>query len=105
MRRGIRTLVVTVVCGAGLAAGTTASADTEAKAAGAVLVFQHELTSTTRYVNPQGCTKLPVAGHLLVNTTDKDVKLYADPLCLTYRMVVPPGYGAHIPPVTGSFSV
>lgn len=105
MGRGIRTLVVAVVCGAGLAAGTTANADTGARATGAVLVFQHELTATTRYEDPQGCTKLPVASHLLVNTTDKDVKLYADPLCLTYSMVVPPGYGSHIPPVTGTFSV
>lgn len=105
MCRGIRTLVVAVVCGAGLAAGTTASAEVDAKATGAVLVFQHELTATTRYVDPQGCTKLPVAGHLLVNTTDKDVKLYADPFCMAFSMVVPPGYGAHIPPVTGSFSV
>jgi len=105
MRRGIRALVVTVVCGAGLAAGATANAGADTAAAGAVLVFQHELTATTRYVNPEGCTKLPLAAHLLVNTTDEDVKLYADPFCLTYSMVVPPGYGAHIPPVTGSFSV
>jgi hypothetical protein len=105
MCRGIRALVVAVVCGAGLAAGATANASADAAASGAVLVFQHELTATTRYVNPKGCTKLPLAAHLLVNTTDKDVKLYADPLCLTYSMVVPPGYGAHIPPVTGSFSV
>lgn len=105
MRRGIRTLVVAVVCGAGLAAGTTASAEVDAKAAGTVLVFQFEVIETTRYVNPEGCTKLPAAGHLLANNTDKDVRLYADPFCMAFSMAVPPGYGAHIPPVTGSFSV
>lgn len=104
MRRGIRTLVVAVLCGAGLAAGTAASAEAE-EATGSVLVFQFEMVGTTRYVDPQGCTKLPAAGHLLANLTDTDVKLYADPFCMTFSMVVPPGYGAHIPPVTGSFSV
>lgn len=104
MRRGIRTLVVAVLCGAGLAAGTAASAEAE-EATGSVLVFQFEVVETTRYVDPQGCTKLPAAGHLLANLTDTDVKLYADPFCMTFSMVVPPGYGAHIPPVTGSFSV
>ena|SRR5689334_5578216 len=105
MRRGIRALVVAVVCGAGLAAGTTANAEVAAQATGTVLVFQFEVVETTRYVDPQGCTKLPAAGHLLANLTDTDVKLYADPFCMTFSMVVPPGYGAHIPPVTGSFSV
>lgn len=91
---------MTVACGAGLAGGTTASADVPA-----VLVFEHEFTSTTRFENPSGCVKLPPAGHLLANMTGSDVKLYVDPFCMTFSMVVPSGYGAHIPPVTGSFSV
>lgn len=104
MRRGIRALVVTVAGCACLAGGVTASADAHA-ASGTVLVFEHEFVPTTRYENPSGCNALPAAAHLLANRTDSDVKLYADPFCMTFSMVVPPGHGAHVPPVTGSFSV
>ncbi|MFI7677229.1 hypothetical protein [Actinophytocola sp. NPDC049390] len=104
MRRRIGALVVTVVSCVGLAGGATANAETRA-ANGTVLVFEHELAPTTRYENPSGCVKLPAAAHLLANRTDSEVRIYADPFCLTPSLTVLPGHGTHVPPATGSFSV
>lgn len=58
----------------------------------------------TVYENPQGCHKLPVDSHVLVNRSDRPVTVYGDPLCLTPGLVVEPGRGAHVVPGSGSFS-
>ncbi|MEV7098789.1 hypothetical protein AB0M80_38750 [Amycolatopsis sp. NPDC051045] len=55
--------------------------------------------------NPEGCQKLPAPAHVLVNETDAVVNIYGDPLCMTPNLSVEPGYGAHVAPETGSFSV
>jgi hypothetical protein len=93
-----------VAC-AGMAIGATTPANAEVAANGTVLVFRQEFVDTERYVDPSGCTKLPVDAHVLANLTDSDVTIYGDPLCLTFSMVVPPGSGTHTPPIAGSFSV
>lgn len=72
-------------------------------AKGVVLVFEHEFTSTTRFVNPSGCIKLPSLAHVLTNQTDASIRVYADPLCLTSSVVVPPGNGSHLAPLSASF--
>ncbi|MER7398575.1 hypothetical protein ABT381_24055 [Streptomyces sp. NPDC000151] len=71
---------------------------------GEVTVFETELQPLTTYENPVGCQKLPPAAHVLVNRTDKPVQVYGDPFCLSPSLTVQPGFGAHVPPNSGSFS-
>ncbi|MFC6063359.1 hypothetical protein [Streptomyces ochraceiscleroticus] len=77
---------------------------TAAPSDGEVTVFRTELQPLTTYENPAGCQTLPVGAHVLVNRTDKPVRVYRDPFCLTPSLTVQPGYGTHVPPDTGSFS-
>ncbi|UQS24743.1 MULTISPECIES: hypothetical protein [Amycolatopsis] len=80
-------------------------AGTAAAATGRVVVFETEFQQLTVYEDPSGCHKLPVASHVLVNLTDATVRTYGDPLCLTPSLIVQPGFGTHVAPLTGSFSV
>jgi hypothetical protein len=79
-------------------------AEPAAAASGRVVVFETEVQELSTYDDPSGCTKLPAAAHVLLNLTDEPVKTYGDPLCLVPSLTVEPGYGAHVPPATGSFS-
>lgn len=74
-------------------------------AAGEVVVFSTEFQRLDTYRNPEGCHKLPIAAHVLANLTSAEVVVYGDPLCLSPGMRVQAGYGSHVPPGTGSFSV
>ncbi|MEU6743740.1 hypothetical protein [Streptosporangium sandarakinum] len=71
---------------------------------GQVVVFSNEFQPLDTYTDPTGCNRLPVTAHSVDNQTDDDIKLYADPLCLTEVITIKPGHGAHVPPLTGSFS-
>lgn len=101
MRRLASALVVPV---AGLVAALSFSGTAWA-ANGEVTVFSTEVSPLTVYENPAGCTKLPADGHVLVNRSDQPVTVYADPFCMTPGLTVLPGYGAHVAPGSGSFSV
>ncbi|MGP3924270.1 hypothetical protein [Streptomyces sp. 8N616] len=72
---------------------------------GEVVVFETEINPLTTYENPAGCNKLPLAAHVLINKTDKPVRVYTDPLCLSPSFTVQPGHGSHVTPGSGSFSV
>ena len=74
-------------------------------AAGRVVVFQTEFQELTVFRNPDGCHKLPIAAHVLVNETNDPVRIYGDPLCLIPSLTVQPDYGSHVAPASGSFSV
>ncbi|RSN54597.1 hypothetical protein DMH01_36035 [Amycolatopsis sp. WAC 04182] len=74
-------------------------------AAGEVVVFSTEFQRLDTYRNPEGCHKLPIAAHVLANLTSAEVVVYGDPLCLMPGVRVPAGFGSHVPPGTGSFSV
>ncbi|OLZ58482.1 hypothetical protein [Amycolatopsis keratiniphila] len=74
-------------------------------AAGEVVVFSTEFQRLDNYRNPEGCNKLPVAAHVLLNLSSSEVVVHADPLCLTPGMVVGQGFGSHVTPGSGSFSV
>ncbi|GAA4867779.1 hypothetical protein [Saccharopolyspora cebuensis] len=90
-----------------LAAGAFAmlvSAGAASAATGEVVVFETEVQQATTWANPNGCQKLPLAAHVLVNQTDQPVRIYGDPFCLTPSLTVEPGYGAHVMPGSGSFS-
>ncbi|EME51183.1 hypothetical protein [Amycolatopsis decaplanina] len=73
--------------------------------AGEVVVFSHELQRLDSYKNPEGCNILPVAAHVLVNQSSSGVVVHGDPLCLTPGVRVEAGYGSHVPPMSGSFSI
>jgi hypothetical protein len=104
MRKFLASGAVIVLCALAIAAGSAASADPVA-ATGRVVVFSTELQELDIAENPEGCRKLPVAAHVLINETDTVVNTYGDPLCLVPNLSVQPGYGAHVAPGTGSFSV
>ncbi|KOV77991.1 hypothetical protein [Nocardia sp. NRRL S-836] len=88
------------------ATGLLGSAASPAQAAeGRVAVFSTEVTPVAVYEDPNGCTTLPPDAHVLVNLTDTEVVVYGDPLCLTPGVAVAPGYGSHVTPGSGSFSV
>lgn len=72
---------------------------------GKVVVFSTEFTELATWEDPYGCVKLPLDTHVLINQTDKAVLIYADPFCLTPGLTVAPGYGSHVAPGSGSFSV
>ncbi|GAA0823688.1 hypothetical protein ACFQVD_03335 [Streptosporangium amethystogenes subsp. fukuiense] len=74
-------------------------------ATGEVVVFEVEPIPLKVYTDPSGCVKLPPAAHVLINQTDKPVRTYSDPLCLGPSLTVQPGYGTHVAPGSGSFSV
>ncbi|MDI3405566.1 hypothetical protein [Streptomyces cavernicola] len=80
-------------------------APAQAADAGDVVVFSTEFQPLDTYENPQGCHKLPLAAHTLTNRTDKPVTVHADPFCVTPGLTIMPGYGSHVAPGTGSFSV
>ncbi|GAA4847632.1 hypothetical protein [Saccharopolyspora rosea] len=99
--RWIRCASVALAAGAlvtGLSAGVAAAAD------GEVTVFETEVQPLTTYAAPEGCQKLPMAAHVLVNNTDKPVKIYGDPFCVGPSVTIPPGHGSHVAPGSGSFS-
>lgn len=86
-------------------AGPAQAAPAQDASTGQVVVFSTEFQPLDVYENPEGCHKLPLAGHVLSNMTDKPVKVYGDPFCMTPSLHVPPGHGSHVPPMSGSFSV
>ncbi|MFC4857162.1 hypothetical protein [Actinophytocola glycyrrhizae] len=83
----------------------TAAPAVAAPATGEVVVFSVESTELTVVENPSGCVKLPTAAHVLVNQTDKPVRVHGDPFCVTPGLTVAPGYGSHVAAGSGSFSV
>ena len=98
-----------ILAGAAVIAAATSLASAAPAAAesdtGEVIVFSTEVTELAVWEDPEGCVKLPVDAHVLVNQTDKNVMIYGDPLCLTPGSTVAPGYGSHVAPGSGSFSV
>ncbi|MEU1719672.1 hypothetical protein [Nonomuraea sp. NPDC005692] len=74
-------------------------------ATGQVVVFQTEPVPLEIYDDPSGCTRLPLAAHVLNNQTDQPVRVHGDPFCLGPSVTVRPGYGSHVPAGSGSFSV
>jgi hypothetical protein len=95
--------VFTAVLAAGFA--LTIVATPAAAAQGSVTVFESEAIPVVDYPNPQGCYKLPLLSHVLVNHMASEVRVYLDPLCLGPSLTVPPGYGSHVAIGSGSFSV
>ncbi|MFC3453797.1 hypothetical protein [Amycolatopsis speibonae] len=73
--------------------------------AGEVVVFSTEFTQLDTYRNPVGCKKLSITAHVLANQTSSDVVVHGDPLCLTPGLTVRPGYGSHVQPGSGAFSI
>ncbi len=97
---------VSVVAGLAGAVLITGFAATAASAAtGEVTVFETETTRLTTYADPSGCHKLPLAAHVLNNHTDRPVRIYGDPFCAGPSVTVQPGFGSHVAPGSGSFSV
>ncbi|MEV4368579.1 hypothetical protein AB0J71_16025 [Nonomuraea sp. NPDC049637] len=74
-------------------------------ATGQVVVFQAELVPLEIYDDPSGCTRLPLAAHVLSNQTDRPVRVHGDPFCLGPSVTIQPGFGSHVPAGSGSFSV
>jgi hypothetical protein len=103
MKKFFISAAVAVLCTIPIVVGSTASAD-PGTASGRVVVFSTELQALDSWEDPEGCQKLPVAAHVLVNETDEVVRTYGDPLCMSPNLSVEPGYGAHVSPGTGSFS-
>lgn len=83
---------------------SAAASPSPAPAEDTVTVFSTEFTEVTVYRDPNGCIKLPVDAHVLVNQTQSPVTTYGDPFCMTPGLTVQPGYGSHVAPGTGSFS-
>ena len=98
MSRTIRLALVAAFSAAAVLCGTAANA----KATGRVVVFAHELTAATTFTDPEGCKRLPTGSHVLINLTDRPVKIYLDPICRTLSLTVKPGFGSHVSAV-GSF--
>ncbi|MGW5263485.1 hypothetical protein ACWEQG_21150 [Microbispora sp. NPDC004025] len=96
--------LVTLAAGCALA-GLLGTAMPAHAATGQVVVFSTEHQPLDIYTDPTGCYKLRITAHSLDNQTDAPVAVYADPFCLTPGITVQPGYGAHLTPGSGSFSV
>ncbi|MFB4271561.1 hypothetical protein [Nonomuraea sp. GTA35] len=92
------------LAGAALALALLGAAVPAQAVTGQVVVFSHEFSPLITWDNPTGCHRLPAGAHQLNNQTDRDVRVYADPYCLTPGMTIPAGHGAHVHPTTASFS-
>jgi hypothetical protein len=90
---------------AGAALTLMATAVPAQAATGQVVVFSAEFIALDVFTDPSGCHKIPISGHVLNNQTDQTVQIYGDPFCMSPSLPVQPGYGAHVPPMSGSFSV
>ncbi|MFD3683285.1 hypothetical protein ACFWTE_00500 [Nocardiopsis sp. NPDC058631] len=92
--------VVAMVVGGVLLGAAPAQAAT-----GEVVVFTTEFEDLVRYADPASgsCVRLPATAHVLVNLTDANVRLHADPLCFGPGVTVEPDRGWHAPP-SGLFS-
>ncbi|WHT22984.1 hypothetical protein N8J89_18505 [Crossiella sp. CA-258035] len=101
MRRSLSTALLMVPS---MLLTAVVAAPPAAAATGRVFVFSVEVQEVREYKNPDGCVKLPIAAHVLINDTDETVRIYADPFCMTPSLTVRPGYGSHVAPGTGSFS-
>ncbi|WP_406409210.1 hypothetical protein OG923_10335 [Streptomyces halstedii] len=93
-----------VLAAAGLLTAFPTGASAAPADTGEVVVFRTEVAQLTTYDSPRGCHKLPADAHVLVNRSDRPVRVYGDPFCLTPGLTVQPGYGAHVVPGSGSFS-
>lgn len=98
MRRH-RLAAILLAAGALFAAPGAALADTSQ-----VVIFSTEIQPLSTYAEPDGCYSLPPGAHVLTNQTDRPVKTYADPFCMTPNLAVQPGHGSHVATGTGSFS-
>lgn len=94
--------VALIAASTSLAAAAPAIAESNT---GKIIVFSTDFTEAAIWEDPDGCVKLPVDAHVLINQTDKDVLIYGDPFCLTPGLTVAAGYGSHVAPGSGSFSV
>ncbi|MER7347004.1 hypothetical protein ABT390_16560 [Streptomyces aurantiacus] len=97
------TAVLVSLVAAASVLGLTGAA--QAASSGQVVVFSHEFTPLVVHQDPEGCKTLPAGAHELSNLTDKPVRIYSNPFCQGDAMVVQPGYGTHVYPAAGSFSV
>ncbi|UMO99918.1 hypothetical protein [Amycolatopsis sp. EV170708-02-1] len=101
----MKRFVAAVLSAASVGALLIVSSPPAQAAAGNVVVFSTEFQRLDTYRNPEGCTKLPIAAHVLVNLSSSEVVVHPDPLCLTPGMRVEQGFGSHVMPGSGSFSV
>lgn len=89
---------------AGAVLALTGATPAPRAAPGTVTVFSTELQPLDVYTDPSGCNQLPTLAHVLMNQTDRPVKVYGNPFCLGPSLSVQPGYGTHVPGGAGSFS-
>jgi hypothetical protein len=61
-----------------LAVATPATADEHER----VVAYNSEFTPVHVWHEPVGCNVLPFATHVIVNETDRPIRVYADPVCL-----------------------
>ncbi len=66
-------------------------------------VFTDEFTPLTNFDPVSGCNKLPLTSHVLVNTGNLPLHVFADPICTTVSLTIGVGYGSHVIG-TGSWS-
>ncbi|MUL42023.1 hypothetical protein FZ103_12690 [Streptomonospora sp. PA3] len=85
-----------------------ATAGTALAATGEVVIYKSELQRLETYSNPPNgeCYPLPGTVHILLNQTDTEVTIHADPNCMFPGVPVQPDHGWHAPPsgITGPFS-
>jgi len=98
-------LVAAIVSAASVGALLIVPSPPAQAAAGNVVVFSTEFERLETYRNPEGCNKLPIAAHVLVNLSSSEVVVHGDPFCLTPGFTVNQGFGSHVAPGSGSFSV
>ncbi|MFD5247883.1 hypothetical protein ACFWIW_25320 [Amycolatopsis sp. NPDC058340] len=101
----MKRLVAAVLSAASVGALLIVPSPPAQAAAGNVVVFSTEFERLDTYRNPEGCNKLPIAAHVLVNLSSAEVVVHGDPFCLTPGLTVNQGFGSHVAPGSGSFSV
>jgi hypothetical protein len=75
-------------------------------ATGEVVVYTAEVVPLDVYENPSGCYALPEGAHVLVNRTNRPLKVYGTPGCFGVPVLtVEEDWGSHVPPAAASFRV
>ncbi|GAB3302009.1 hypothetical protein [Parasphingorhabdus pacifica] len=107
MFRSVSALLAVGALALGASASSAAAGESSAgseKQSGEVIVFTVDFAPVTKFPSPEGCNTLPTGTHVVVNNTDSEVRIYADPNCFGPSLRLDPDYAAHELPAFGAFS-
>lgn len=100
--RVLRFVTVLLASGA-LAAGIAGPASAKEPSDQVLVFIADALVPVEKFASPDGCYRLPLGTHVVINDTDSPIALHAAPDCSGVGIDLAPEHGAHELPAFGSF--